>query len=262
MRSEAMKISGCTIVLSALGFLVRWLQDMRIAGEEGLPAQAPITWLVILTIVGTAAVLALLVRHLRQFVAPEEPEAALAGHTPVYGAISLLPAVLLAAAGLLRLVHPGEVLWTATHRLCGAATLVGAFGSALIAMNSSDPEQTSKCRTGTVLMLVFAVFWLITGYRDAAGDPIMWRFLVGILGRCAALLAIFYLSGWFFHSPHPQMAVFSCDFAAFLCIMSAIDNSPLAESLTFAAVAVQFLLWGYVPVENWRTRALGEEEQP
>lgn len=262
MRSEAIKLSGFTIVLSAVGFLIRWLQDMRIANAEtGLPANAPITWLLAIVLIAVAAVLFLLVKHLRQFEAPMTGDYALKGHTPVYGAISLLPAILLGIAGLVRVLHPGDVLWTMTHRICGVATLLGALGSGIIAVNAAKPDKMANCRKGAVLMLIFACFWLITGYRDAAGDPIVWRFLVGILARCAVLLSIFYLCGWFYNSPHPWLTIFSCNFAAFLCIMSAIDNSTLAESITYAGMATQLLIWGFVPVENLRTRAFNAEEE-
>ncbi len=257
MRSEAYKLSGFTIIISALGFLLRWLQDMRIQNEEtGLAPNAPITWLVAGIMVVTAAALAVLVWRLRQFDAPGAPGEALAGHTPFYGAVNLVPAVLLAAAGLLRLVHPGDVLWTTTHRICGAFTLLGALGAGVLGTNMRKEDGASACRKGLGMMMVFVVFWLVTGYRDAAGDPIVWRFVVGILARCAALLAVYYTAGWFFNSPHPWLAIYTCCLGAFMCIMSAIDQGPMADSVTYAAMAIQFLIWGFTAVENLETKPL------
>ena len=257
MRSEAYKLSGFAIIISALGFLLRWLQDMRIMDEEtGLAPWALISWLVAGIIAVTAAAMGFLVLRLRQFDAPSSGDKALEGHTPFYGPISFLPAVVLAAAGLLRAIHPGDVLWASTHRICGVFTLLGAFGAGLVAMNGPKEDGAPNCRRGAVLMMLFTGFWLVTGYRDAAGDPVVWRFVVGILARCVALLAVYHISGWFFNSPHPYWTIFSCHFGAFLCVMSAIDEGVMADSVTYAGMAMQLFIWGFVAVENLHTKPL------
>ncbi len=263
MRSEAYKISGFTIVISALGFLLRWLQDMRIQNEEtGLAAYAPISFLVAGVIAAAAVILAVLAMRLRQFDAPAAYDRAYEGHTPFYGAVGLIPAILLAAAGLLRLVRPGDVLWVTTHRICGGFTVLGALGAGVVVSNDTKPEGASACRKGAAMMMLFAGFWLVTGYRDAAGDPVVWRFVVGILARCMALLAVYHAAGWFYNSPHPYWTVFSCHFGAFLCVMSAIDQGSMADSVTYAAVAMQLLIWGFVAVENLKTKPLDMSQAP
>ena len=257
MQSEAYKLSGCTIVISALGFLLRWLQDMRIQSEDGLAMNAAVSWLVCLVVVAAAAIFAAFMFRYRQYDAPAAPEEALAGRTPVYGVISLLPALLLAVAGLIRIVHVEEdTIWVAMHRICGVATLLGAFGAGTVAMNATRPGQGSARRTGAGMMIVFAVFWLVTAYRDAASDPVVWRYVVEIVAQCVTLLAFYYTAGYFFGVPHPRWAVFTCDLGAMLCIMSAIDQNGLAQSITFAAVAIQLLIWAFVITENFRTKSL------
>lgn len=257
MRSEAYKISGFTVVVSALGFLLRWLQDMRLQSEEGLAINAPISWFVCLAALAAAGILGLLAYRCRQYDLPGTPEEALAGHTPVYGIINLLPALALAVAGVVRLVHPGDAsLFPMMQRICGAATLLGAFGAGTVAMNITKPDMGAARRTGMFMMIVFAAVWLVTGYRDAAGDPTVWRYLVEIVAQCVVLLALYYTAGYFFDVPHPLWAVAVCDLGAVLCVMSAIDPSGLAQSVTFAAVAAQLLIWSFVIVENFRTKPL------
>lgn len=260
MQSEAYKLSGFTIVISAAGFLLRWLQDMRIqSSETGLPVRAPISFCVAGIILLAAVVLAVLIRRLKRFDAPAQPEQALAGRTALYGIIDLLPAVLLAASGLYRALLPGDVLWPTMHRVCGVVSLVGAFGAGHLALNIAKPDQDAARRRGSVMIMIFAVVWLVTGYRDAATDPITWRFIVGILAECAVLLAVYYLAGYFFHAAHPWWALFFCDFGAVLCVMSAIDQNGLAQSLAFAAMAMQLLIWAFVITENLRTKPLAPE---
>ncbi len=275
MRSEAYKLSGFTLVAGALGFLLRWLQDMRIVGEAGLAVNAPISCLVSAIMVAAAVLLALYVMHLRQFDAPLQARDAFAGHTPLYGAIALLPAVVLALGGLLQIVKPGDsVLWPTMHRICGGAMVLGAFGGAVVAMNAGREDKARLCRIGVWMIMIFVVFWLITGYRDAASDPVVWRFVVGILTRCVILLAVYYAAGFFFAAPHPWRAIYMCDLAAFMCLMTAIDGSTLsgeeidlgslAQSAAYLAMAMQFLIWGFVFTENLKTKPLtpvGKEEK-
>ncbi len=258
MRSEAYKLSGFTVVISALGFLLRWLQDMRLQSEAGLPVNAPISWFVCLVVLAAAVALGGFMFRYRQYDAPVTAEEALSGHTAVYGVIKLLPALVLAVAGLIRVVRPGEgVLFPMMHRVCGAATLLGAFGAGTVAMNITKPDRAAAQRTSICLMILFAVVWLITGYRDAAGDPVVWRFVVEIVAECVVLLAFYYTAGFFFGVPHPLRAVFACDLGAMLCIMSAIDPSGMAQSMTFAAVAAQLLIWAFVISASFRTKPLG-----
>lgn len=260
MRSEAYKISGFTLVISALGFMLRWLQDMRIMDEEtGLAVNAPISWAVLLVMALTAAALAFLVFRLRQFDALTAPAEALAGSTPFYRAVAMLPAVLLALAGVFEAVHPGNVLWPTLHRLCGAAMVIGAFGAGVVTANETRSDGGDNCRRGSVMLIFFACFWLITGYRDAATDPVVWRFAVRIVAQCVVLLAYHYRAGYFFEVPHPWMTLFTCNLGAFLCVMSAIDEVGIAQSLAYAAVAAQLMIWGFVLVENLKTKPLFPE---
>ena len=257
MRSEAYKFSGFTVIISALGFMLRWLQNMRILDEEtGLAEAAPISWLVGGLIVFVAVVVVGFVIYLRQFDAPGEPKDALVGRTPFFGVIALIPAVLLIIAGAGQLLQRDIVLWPTLHRLCGFATMVGGFGAVLMATGADKKEKAASCRTGAVMMILFGCIWLITAYRDAATDPVTWRFVVEILAGCVLLLAFYHTSGYFFGVPHPKWALFFCHFGAFLCIMSSIDDHTMFQSLAYAAVAMLLLIWGFVVTENLKTKPI------
>ena len=260
MQSEAYKLSGFTIVVSAVGFLLRWLQDMRIQNPEtGLPRNALISFCVAGIIALTAALLGILILRLKQFNAPTQPEEALAGHTMVYTAVSMLPALALAVSGFYRVLRPGDVLWPTMHRICGVMTVLGAFGAGHLALNIAKPGQDAARRRGSIMLMLFALFWLVTGYRDAATDPITWRFVVGILAQCTVLLAIYYTAGYCFNSAHPWWSLFFCDLGAVLCIMSAIDENGIAQSVAYGAMAMQLLIWAFVITENLKTKPLMPE---
>ena len=262
MQSEAYKLSGFTVIVSAMGFMLRWLQNMRIMDQEtGLAESAPISWIVGGLIVIVAAVLAGFVFRLGRFEAPGEPENALAGHTPFFTAIALIPAVLLIISGAGQLLQRDIVLWPTLHRLCGAATMAGGFGAVLVATNAVKKQKQSSCRAGAVMMILFAGVWLVTAYRDAATDPVTWRFAVEILAGCVMLLAFYHSTGYFFGVPHPKWTLFFCNLGAFLCVMSAIDDHTLAQNLAYAAVAVYLIIWGFVVTENLKTKPIEPVQQ-
>ncbi len=258
MRTEAFKLTSFTVVISAVGFLLRWLQDMRIADQEtGLAANAPISWLVCLLMLATAGILAGYMVYLRRFDASAEPDKALAAGSPFFGIITVIPPLLLAVAGAMLLIDPGEdAMWPGLHRLCGGAAILGAFGAGLIAVNGPKADGAGRARKGALAYMLFAVIWLITGYRDAATDPQVWRFVVEIFAQCVVLLAAYYFSGYFFRSAHPWWTLFTCCMGTELCIMSAIDDNGIGMSMMYAATALQLLLWAFSITENLKTKPL------
>ena len=256
MQSEAYKLTGFTAVASAAGFLLRWLQNMQtLDAETGLSIPGkPITVVVAALIVLMAAGLfAVITYALKRCEAPLEPERALAGKTFIYKAVCILPAVLIAAAGVIMLVSSAwperqSLVW----RLCGATALAAAFGIVLVTVNLQETERGAACRIGMGLIILFGAMWLIAEYKTAAADPVVWRFAVEILAICAALMAFYYVAGYFFGEPSPRGAVFFCHMGAFLCVMSAVDEHTLAESIAYIAAALLLFTWGHVLVANMR----------
>ena len=73
-------------------------------------------------------------------------------------------------------------------------------------------------------------------------------------------LAFYYMAGYFYGQPNPGMSVTFCNLGAFLCIVSAIDDHPMAENLCFAATALILLTWSYLIVANLKPKNLPLEE--
>ena len=83
MQSEAYKLTGFTAVVSAAGFLLRWLQGMQILDPEtglaqpGKPISYIVAGLILLMALGYGA----LAVGLKKYNAPTEPEKALCGNS-------------------------------------------------------------------------------------------------------------------------------------------------------------------------------------
>lgn len=246
MQKEATRLTGFTAVMSALGFLLRWLQNMNIIDEEtGLATPgAPISALVTALIILMALILIGYTVYLRRYDAPLTAEEALGSGNFLYTVFGMAVAVLLAASGLMQLVQAGSMSWPTIHRFCGVGTLAGAAGMLLLITGMKQPEKAAVRRVAWTMLVLFGGLWLVTVYKDGAADPVVWRFAVEILAVCAALIAFYYLAGFSFGEPKPMITIFFCYFAAFLCVMSAIDEHPLAESICYAAVALALFLFG------------------
>lgn len=262
MQSEAYKLTGFTAVAAALGFLLRWLQDMQILDPEtGLSVSGkPISFIVAAVIVLMGAGLFAIAAYIfKRCDAPLEPEKALAGKTFLYTAVCVLPALLMASAGVMMTFSSSwperqATLW----RLCGVLAAAAAVGVLLVTVNLQKPERAGTCRIGMGILILFGALWLSAEYKTASSDPVVWRFAVEVLAICAALLSFYYVAGYFFGEASPRNAVFFCHLGAFLCVMSAVDEHTLAESILYAAMALLQFAWGYALVMNLRRR----EEEP
>lgn len=258
MQNEAYKLTGFTAVISALGFLLRWLQNLWIIDEEtGLAVRgAGISWAVGIFIAVVIMVLLWWCVYLRRYETPTGPEEALSGRTFLYTVMGMIPVVLLAVSGVLQLAQADLDHWAegqvTIHRICGVATLAASFGVGLVITGASKPEKATARRIGAALIVLFNCLWLITVYKSAAADPVLWRCAVQVLGICGALIATYYVAGYYFDEPHPLVSLFFCEVGAFLCVMAAIDEQTLAQSLCFVSMAVLLLTWGFTITANLR----------
>ena len=259
MRKEAYRLTGFTVVISALGFLLRWLQDIQIIEPEtGLARRgAGISVLVVLVIAVTAAVLGFVVYRMRRYTAPTAFHDALAGDSVLYTVLCFAPAVLLALAGIVQLMQSGSAESLAAsqqgiRRISGIGALAGAVGAFLLAAGQRNSERAGACRVGSALIILFGGLWLICGYKSAAADPVIWRFAVEMLAICAALMAFYHLAGYFYGEPSPLLTIFYCHLGGFLCIMSAVDEHTLGETVFYGATALLLLVWGFILTVNLR----------
>lgn len=252
MQKEAYKLTGFTAVISALGFLLRWLQNMNVIDKEtGLAIRgATISGLVVALILIVALVLIGYTIYLRRYDVSVVPEEALCGHNFLFTVFGMAVVLLLAGSGVMQLLQAGAMTWPVAHRLCGIGTLIGALGMLLLVTGASQPEKAGTRRAAATMLILFGALWLVTVYKDAAADPVIWRFAIEILAVCSALIAFYYLAGYHFGEPKPMVTIFFCHFGAFLCVMSAIDEHTLAESICYAASALMLFMWGAVLTSN------------
>lgn len=251
MQSEAYKLTGFTAVAAAMGFLIRWLQNMKIIEvDTGLAVPgAGISVFVVIMFLAVAVVIGIAAWRIRRYDAPLSAYPALGGGRFVTTAVYMVPAVLLFVAGVVQLLTADLEHFSETQllmrRIFGLSAIVGAVGAALFASALRKSGGESTLRIAVVLLIVFDAIWLITEYKSAASDPVLWRIAPEVIAICLSLLASYYVAGYCFESPGPRAAVFCCFLGAYFCIVSAVDDHPLCETITYIAAAVQQLAWGY-----------------
>ena len=258
MRNTAYKLTAFTAIISAAGFMIRWLQNMAIYEEEtGLARSGmPISFVLIGFIVLAAAAFVVIALRVKRYDAPGEAGEALGGQTFLFTAVWAAAVLLMLASGAMQLLTADAEHYSGglivIHKIVGAATLVGAVLLAVLMTGLSNPEKAGARRWCSGLLILFAGLWLSAAYKTAASDPVLWRSSVEILAICAAMMAFYHVAGYFFGQPSPVASVFFCQFGAFLCVMSAIDEHTAGESLCFAAAALILLIWSYSIIANLR----------
>jgi hypothetical protein len=262
MRSEAYKITGFTAVISALGFLIRWLQGMKIYDANGLPDRwAHINFWVIGVILVTVAVLLVFVHALKRFEAPRSAEEAMSGHTFLYATLGYFSAAVLMLSGMASLFKAGDSLYPLLRQILGLFTIAGAAGAALLTRGAGKTDRSGSRSLGSVLLAMFGCLWLVVVYKENAAQPAVWSFVVEILALCAAITAFYFIAGYQLSQPSPYAAIFFCHLAMFLCAMSVIDNHGAADSIAYVAVAILTGLWGFTLTENLHRPPQEEKQQ-
>ena len=262
MQSKAYRLTGFAAVASAVGFLLRWLQGIQIIDEEtGLARRgAGISAVVMVFIVLVAGALAFAAYRFGKYGTPEKPESALETKNFLHRAVNIVPSVLLGICGLVQLLQADAAHWgegqILLRRILGVLTLCAAYGSFLISAGVQRKDRRRSCQIGAVLLILFGGVWLIAIYKSVASNPVIWSFAVEVLAVCAALLAYYHLAGYFFEEPTPRRSIFYCFLGAFLCVMAAVDEHTLGESVCFASVALHLLALGYTLTVN-----LGRQEE-
>lgn len=260
MRNTAYRLTAFTAIISAAGFLLRWLQNMKIYDAETGLAQSgmPISIVLTAVIVLTAAVFAFFALRLKRFNAPTDPAEALGGQTFLFTAAWAAAVLLLAVSGVLQLLSANAETYTqmqiALHRLTGVSALLAAAALAVLVSGLQNKEKAGARRWCAGILILFSGIWLSATYKLTASDPVLWRSAVEILAICATMMAFYHVAGYFFFEPSPMQGLFFCQLGAFLCIMSAIDEHTVGESLCFAAAALIQLIFSYTIIANLRPR--------
>ena len=255
MQKEAWTYSITGAALGAFALLLRWLQREMIIDETGLPlSNAPISILLIGFLAAAAAALWVLAGRLGGSRSPEEPEDALAVHSPI-------PTVFLAIAGAAALGGALLTVVEADSLFLRVSALVGVFAAAVLILYPSLPRWGEFGAWLSLVPVVFFSLWLVVSYKDNAVDPVVWDYGMLILAVSAALYAAYRLCGYVYYRIRSRRTVFACAAAVVLCLSVLMDDLPLGVRILLAGWAVGFGTICWILWRNMLTGTAPREEK-
>lgn len=257
MRKNALVLCCVTCVFGAFGAFFRWLQDLTgFEADTGLYISGNIwSTALIIACAACAAVLLVMTQGLRTrsgTVLPEDYAAALGGTTGFYKPGAFVLAGVMAAGSVLLLFSAGGDSYPVFQVVLSVLGLLGAAGFLLMTSATWRKRQPPLNCLGATLLVALFCFWLVVSYRENATSPVVWAYAMEILAVACALLAFYFVAGVPFGRPKPITAIFFCQFAAFLCIVTLPDSRHTGAQIMLIASAGMLLFFSWMMVTNLR----------
>ena len=251
MQKETFKVLCVTCVLAATGFLLRWLQNMRIYGEDGLVIPGLlITGLLIALMFAAVVVFLIMALRLKRFPTGETVHEMFRRQSIACFLFGSVSAVALFFSGWSMIAGANEYAYPTLRSVLGVLAVVAAVGIFFMLKEAGDRGSERIQIFGAIMLTVFTCVWLITIFRENSGEPEMWRFLPEILAGCSMLVSSYYITGFQLEQKKMVQSVFSCELTVFFCFISIIDENPTADMLVYTSVVVLNCVWMFLLVEN------------
>ena len=254
MQREAWTNTMASVVLGAFCVLLRWLQNVNsFDAETGLiTSGAVLSWMLGILLFVSVLVLAGLSWNLNRFGASTDPEEALAD--PPKGLIAVLGAAAMAAAiGSIILFFTGI---GAVNKFTG---LLGLLAVPALMLYPFLPRWGVLGAFLSLNPMFFFCYWLVTGYRTYAVDPVLWSYAPLMLAIAAMCLATYRLSAYLFYRAKPAKTVFFCCLAPVFALTILMDTATGASRLILGAWAVGMLALAGLLILNMTPPSLEED---
>lgn len=262
MRKHALTICCCTGVLAAFGAFFRWVQNqVSFEAETGLAVPGSIwpylvgAWIAVAAVV--LSVQCLRLKNQQRMHLPETFSEAFGGASRIAGVVAWVFGVLMAIGGVLLLVTiPAAELQRPLLRVLAVAAIVVGVTFPIQLHSAAQREASAATAAVAALPVVLFAFWLIVSYKMNIINPTISAYAVEILALCAATIGFYQIAGFAFGRPKAVRAVFWCQFAAFLCLMTLSDSRYAGAQCMFAAAAGMLLLQSWLVITG--TRSMSE----
>lgn len=157
----------------------------------------------------------------------------------LFAIMALLGGGVLVCAALL-LISGGDVLgltgWMRYVFLLLMA--LSGIGMALMAYSVYTRKDTRLLKIGSVMPSLFYCFWMVSLYRQNAGNPVILDYCYSALALGAAAVSSYYAAGYAFGRQSLSGCVLISLTAVYLLTVAAADPAPMTLRLVLAAGAV------------------------
>ena len=255
-RSGKKSLELCCYVAGAgaFGVFLRWLQLQLGFSEDGLADPSLLHWAVILFVLAAAVVFVMFIRRFQKqlFYLPEDFSPAFNNDGKWYLAARIAAGLLLCAGSALLLVQTGLDQHATDYRVLSLLGIVCglAFPLWLGAANRSPAPNVWLLCLLSFLPMFFLAAWIIICYKFNTINSVVWTFGPELVAVAAAMFAFFRLGGYVFGRPRWIHCLFSCMFAAMLCISVLADERYLGQQIVFFGLALELILCCWIMVKN------------
>lgn len=238
----------------AFGVFFRWLQLQMGFNELGLADPSLLHWAVVLFVLIAAVVFSVFIRRFQKqlFYLPAEFPLAFRNEGRWFLIARIAAGLLLCAgAGLLFLQSDADQNAADFRTLAILGGLSGlAYPFWLGSANREPAPKTGLLCVLSFIPMLFLAAWIVICYKLNTINSVLWSFLPELCAVAAAMFAFFRLGGYIFGRPQWRKCLFSCMFAAMLCILVLADERYLGMQVMFASLALQLGLCCWIMVKN------------
>ena len=257
MRKDAFNLCLTTAVLSAFGFFLRWLQNMKaFEPDTGLAIAGAKTSIAF--IIYSLAALALLIAADRLYLgrraslqaAPESLQCP----TVLHKAVLWLCAVVSAIAWLVLMFTADKADFPTLQRVTAALGILASASLPFIFPSAKAEEGKTLAATAAIIPVLFCCVWLVCDYRVHSENPVRWEYVVQMLAILALTMSFFHLAAFFYNKAKPGTCLIFCQAAAYLCTCTLIDDHSAVKKLVFAVMLLVMLAAQFILIENAKAK--------
>ena len=256
MRNNAFVICLTTLVVGIFGFFLRWLQTLNGFDENGLAIPGAATAIVFLvySVLALGAFALVLRFYLRGKRAPTLASGAFRAPNAIPGLVMWVLAVLMVIACLVLMFSSDFARYPTMQRLTSALGIFAGLCLPFIikakAEGENKAEDKGPAAIAALIPVLFCSLWLVTAYRVEAENPVLWSYVLEILGIIAAAVSFYYIAAYFYGRANPARCLFTLQLAVYLCLTTLMDEHAFAEKLLFGVLAAVFLVFEYLIFSN------------
>jgi len=247
MKTLALRVSGTAAVMSAFGFSARWMQTISIFDEKtGLAESGALSsYLVVLLILGTAAVLAFLLLPTLSLGVSDCPAADIRSDDKLYRSVCAVLGGAMCVAGALIFLGCAEQSFPTLYRVLSVLAIFSGCGIIYTGLKGKAEADSPLASLFTLVPVFFGCFWIIVSYKSHSANPVVWQYAIEILAIAASTLAIYLMAGFVYCRPRIFATAFMNGLAALFCFMSLGDTRAMAFQIIFACLGIYFIVTDY-----------------
>ena len=256
-RSGKKSLELCCYVAGAgaFGVFLRWLQLQLGFNELGLADPSFLHIAVILFVLATAVVFYSFISKFRKqlLYLPDDFSGTFSNEGRWYLIARIAFGLLLCAGAALLYMQTELDKYSADYRILSILGLLSGVAFP-IWLGLADRRPQAPAWLLCVLAffpMLFLAAWIIVCYKMNTINSVLWSFVPELGAVAAAMFAFFRLGGFVFGRPQWSRCLFSCMFAASLCLLSLADERYLGMQIIFAALALELMLCCWIMVRNF-----------